>query len=65
MSTPLPLPSGLGESGMVQRATVALEGIEARAVDVPVQIAPGLAKFAIVGQPDKTVSEAREQVRQS
>src|SRR5215475_10778236 len=49
---------------MVQRvATVAFEGIEARAVDVQVQIVPGLPAFAIVGLPDKAVSEARERVR--
>jgi magnesium chelatase family protein len=49
---------------MVQRvATVAFEGIEARAVDVQVQVAPGLPAFAIVGLPDKAVSEARERVR--
>src|SRR4029078_2190023 len=49
---------------MVQRvSTVAFEGIEARAVDVPVQVAPGLPAFAIVGLPDKAVSEARERVR--
>ena len=49
---------------MVQRvSTVAFEGIEARAVDVQVQIAPGLPAFAIVGLPDKAVSEARERVR--
>ena len=35
---------------MVQRvSTVAFEGIEARAVDVQVQVAPGLPAFAIVG----------------
>ena len=35
---------------MVQRvSTVAFEGIEARAVDVQVQIVPGLPAFAIVG----------------
>jgi hypothetical protein len=46
---------------MVQRvATVAFEGIEARAVDVQVQIAPGLPRFNVVGLPDKAVSEARE-----
>ncbi|MGY4283283.1 hypothetical protein ACVWXO_002503 [Bradyrhizobium sp. LM2.7] len=51
-------------SGMVQRvSTVAFEGIEARAVDVQVQVAPGLPAFAIVGLPDKAVSEARERVR--
>src|SRR2546422_1541289 len=49
---------------MVQRVTtVAFEGIEARAVDVQVQVAPGLPAFAIVGLPDKAVSEARERVR--
>ncbi|WP_315836474.1 YifB family Mg chelatase-like AAA ATPase [Bradyrhizobium prioriisuperbiae] len=49
---------------MVQRvSTVAFEGIEARAVDVQVQIIPGLPNFLIVGLPDKAVSEARERVR--
>src|SRR5580700_4861739 len=49
---------------MVQRvSTVAFEGIEARAVDVQVLVAPGLPAFAIVGLPDKAVSEARERVR--
>ena len=49
---------------MVQRvATVAFEGIEARAVDVQVQVAPGLPAFNIVGLPDKAVSEAKERVR--
>jgi len=49
---------------MVQRVTtVAFEGIEARAVDVQVQVAPCLPAFAIVGLPDKAVSEARERVR--
>jgi magnesium chelatase family protein len=49
---------------MVQRvATVAFEGIEARAVDVQVQVAPGMPAFNVVGLPDKAVSEARERVR--
>ena len=49
---------------MVQRvSTVAFEGIEARSVDVQVQVAPGLPAFSIVGLPDKAVSEARERVR--
>jgi magnesium chelatase family protein len=49
---------------MVQRvATVAFEGIEARALDVQVQVAPGLPAFNVVGLPDKAVSEARERVR--
>src|SRR5881409_2358024 len=49
---------------MVQHvATVAFEGIEARAVDVQVQVAPGLPAFNVVGLPDKAVSEAKERVR--
>jgi magnesium chelatase family protein len=49
---------------MVQHvSTVAFEGVEARSVDVQVQVAPGLPAFAIVGLPDKAVSEARERVR--
>ena len=49
---------------MVTRvATVAFEGIEARAVDVQVQIAPGNVVFMIVGLPNKAVGEARERVR--
>src|SRR5215813_8754518 len=53
-----------GAWAMVQRvSTVAFEGIEARAVDVQVQVAPGLPAFNIVGLPDKAVSEAKERVR--
>jgi hypothetical protein len=49
---------------MVQRVfTVAFEGIEACAVDVQVQVAPGLPAFIIVGLPDKAVSEAKQRVR--
>jgi magnesium chelatase family protein len=49
---------------MVQRVfTVAFQGIEARAVDVQVQVAPGLPAFTVVGLADKAVSEARERVR--
>lgn len=49
---------------MVTRvATVAFEGIEARAVDVQVQIAPGNVVFTVVGLPDKAVGESRERVR--
>jgi hypothetical protein len=43
--------------------TVAFEGIEARAVDVQVQVGPGMAAFTIVGLPDKAVAESRERVR--
>src|SRR6202158_454152 len=49
---------------MVQRvSTVAFEGIEARAVDAQVQVAPGVPAFIFLGLPDKAVSEARERVR--
>jgi magnesium chelatase family protein len=49
---------------MVQHvATVAFEGVEARPVDVQVQVAPGLPAFNLVGLPDKAVSEAKERVR--
>ena len=49
---------------MVARvATVAFEGVDARAVDVQVQIAPGAVAFMIVGLGDKAVAESRERVR--
>ncbi|WP_321393388.1 YifB family Mg chelatase-like AAA ATPase [Emcibacter sp.] len=43
--------------------TVAFVGIEARPVDVQVQVANGLPSFTIVGLPDKAVAESRERVR--
>ncbi|WP_136439707.1 YifB family Mg chelatase-like AAA ATPase [Pacificoceanicola onchidii] len=49
---------------MVSHAyTVAFEGIEARPVEVQCAVTPGLPAFAIVGLPDKAVSEARDRVR--
>lgn len=48
---------------MVQRvSTVAFEGIEARAVDVQVQVAPGLPAFAMVSTIDP--SETRRGYKQ-
>ncbi len=44
-------------------ATTTYLGLEARAVEVQVQIAPGLPGFAVVGLPDKAVAESRERVR--
>ncbi len=38
-------------------------GLEARSVEVQCQVAPGLPRFAIVGLPDKAVSESRERVQ--
>jgi magnesium chelatase family protein len=43
-------------------ATVAFLGLEARAVEVQVQVASGLPKFLVVGLPDKAVGESRERV---
>ena len=40
-----------------------VRGHRSRAVDVQVQVAPGLPAFNVVGLPDKAVSEARERVR--
>jgi magnesium chelatase family protein len=48
---------------VVRVATVAFEGIEARPVDVQVQIAPGNVVFGIVGLGDKAVAESKERVR--
>ena len=49
---------------MVARAyTVAFQGVEARRVEVQCAVTPGLPAFAIVGLPDKAVSEARDRVR--
>src|ERR1700761_6160434 len=48
---------------VVRVATVAFEGIEAKPVDVQVQIANGNVAFMVVGLPDKAVAESRERVR--
>jgi len=49
---------------MVSRVTTfAFEGIEAKPVDVQVQITGGGTHFSIVGLPDKAVAESRERVR--
>jgi magnesium chelatase family protein len=49
---------------MTARAfTVAFEGVEARMVEVQCAISTGQPGFAVVGLPDKAVSEARERVR--
>lgn len=43
--------------------TVAFVGVEARLVEVQASLSAGLPGFAIVGLPDKAISEARERVR--
>jgi magnesium chelatase family protein len=49
---------------MVARAfTVAFEGVDARMVEVQCAVTPGMPNFALVGLPDKAVSEAKERVR--
>jgi len=44
-------------------ATVAYLGLEARSVEVQVQLSSGVPKFTIVGLADKAVAESRERVR--
>lgn len=44
-------------------STTAYLGLEARSVEVQVQIAPGLPNFNVVGLADKAVGESRERVR--
>ncbi|KQM14777.1 YifB family Mg chelatase-like AAA ATPase [Novosphingobium sp. Leaf2] len=43
-------------------STVAYLGLEARAVEVQCQIAPGMPGFTLVGLPDKAVGESRQRV---
>jgi magnesium chelatase family protein len=43
--------------------TVAYLGLEARGVEVQVQLSTGVPRFVIVGLPDKAVAESRERVR--
>ncbi|WP_031341827.1 YifB family Mg chelatase-like AAA ATPase [Novosphingobium lindaniclasticum] len=43
-------------------STVAYLGLEARAVEVQCQVAPGMPGFAVVGLPDKAVGESRQRV---
>jgi len=49
---------------MVARTyTVAFEGVEARLIEVQCAVTQGMPGFALVGLPDKAVSEAKERVR--
>ncbi len=48
---------------VVRVATVAFEGIDAKPVDVQVQISSGNVVFGLVGLADKAVAESRERVR--
>ncbi len=44
-------------------STVAFEGIEAKPVEVQVQVTSGNVVFVLVGLPDKAVAESKERVR--
>ena len=44
-------------------STVAYLGLEARAVEVQCQVAPGMPGFHLVGLPDKAVGESRDRVQ--
>ena len=48
---------------VVRVATVAFEGIEARPVDVQVQVSNGNVAFTLVGLGDKAIAESKERVR--
>ena len=49
---------------IARAATVAFQGVEARAVDVQAHLSGGGAPaFTVVGLPDKAVAESRERVR--
>lgn len=43
--------------------TVSFEGVSVQDIEVQVQLAPGLPGFALVGLPDKAVSESRDRVK--
>ncbi len=46
-----------------QAETLAFLGLEARAIEVQVQLLSGVPAFIVVGLPDKAVGESRERVR--
>lgn len=50
-------------SAISRITTFAFEGVEARPIDVQVQLSSGAPTFTIVGLPDKAVGESRERVR--
>ena len=52
-----------GAMTLAHITTVAFEGLEARPIDVQCAVTPGLPNLALVGLPDKAVSEAKERIR--
>lgn len=62
--TPAMVAAGAAGKFMVAHVgTVAFLGLDARSVDVQVQIAGQASYFAVVGLPDKAVKESRERVQ--
>ena len=57
------VPALAGETMVAIVSTVAYLGLEARSVEVQVQLIPGLPAFNVVGLADKAVAESRERVR--
>src|SRR5690606_40433997 len=55
-------PCSGGKAMVALASTVAYLGLDARAVEVQCQVAPGLPKFHVVGLPDKAVAESRQRV---
>ena len=53
----------MGRAMISRITTFAFEGVEARPIDVQVQLSGGANAFNIVGLPDKAVGESRERVR--
>ncbi|MEV6011173.1 YifB family Mg chelatase-like AAA ATPase [Streptomyces sp. NPDC051976] len=49
--------------GFARTCSVALVGVEGVVVEVQADLEPGLAAFALVGLPDKSLTESRDRVR--
>ncbi|MEE1756936.1 YifB family Mg chelatase-like AAA ATPase [Streptomyces sp. SP18CS02] len=49
--------------GFARTCSVALVGVEGVVVEVQADLEPGVATFALVGLPDKSLSESRDRVR--
>ena len=49
--------------GLGRTAAIALRGLAGDVVEVEAHVAPGLPTFALVGRPDRALSESRERVR--
>lgn len=49
--------------GFARTCSVALVGVEGVVVEVQADLEPGVAAFALVGLPDKSLTESRDRVR--